>query len=172
MVPDRVGWEPLGLLFAKDFCVASIASGDFRVVGGFFWGVQCDSTYEVTVISNWLRSIDTSGKEFCSLGIQASEYNGEMGVIDPTLFPIYLWLHCCKPWITKNRLVFTKVGEEELERDGSGPGSDVQDGVVVEVSASVLCSINIEQFAGLRELFDREFKPFSIREVHEIFSRS
>jgi len=65
-------------------------------------------------------------------------------VIDPTSLPIYLWLHRCEPWVAKNGLVLAEVGEEELERDSGGPGSDVQDGVVAEVSASVFRSIDIE----------------------------
>ena len=39
MVPDQMGWEPLGLLFAKDFRVTLVALGDFLVVEFFFWGV-------------------------------------------------------------------------------------------------------------------------------------
>ncbi len=67
-----------------------------------------------------------------------------MGVVDPTSLSIYLRLHRCESWVAKNGLVVAEVGEEELERDGGGPGSDVQDGVVAEVSASVFHSINIE----------------------------
>ena len=93
-------------------------------------------------------------------------------MVDPTLFPVYLWLHRCKPWVTNNGFVFAKVGEEELERDGSGPGPDIQNGVVTEVSTSIFCSIYIEQFTRLRELFDREFKPFCVGEVHKVFGRS
>ena len=93
-------------------------------------------------------------------------------MVNPTLFPIYLGLHRCKPWIAENGFVFAEIGEEELERDGGRPGSDVQNGVIAEVSASVLCSVNVEQFARFWELFDRKFKPLSVGKVHEIFSCS
>ncbi len=39
VVLDRMGGKPLGLLFAKDFCMALVMSRDFLAVGGFFWGV-------------------------------------------------------------------------------------------------------------------------------------
>ncbi len=39
MIPDQVSGEPLGLLFAKDFGVPSIASRDLLVIGSFVWGV-------------------------------------------------------------------------------------------------------------------------------------
>ena len=78
-------------------------------------------------------------------------------MVNPTSLPVYFRLHCCKPWVAEDGFVFTKVGEEELERDGSGPSSDVQDGIVAEVSASVFCSVDVEQFTRFRKLFDREF---------------
>ena len=93
-------------------------------------------------------------------------------MVNPTPFPVYLGLHRCEPWISENGFVFAKIGEEELERDGGRPGSDVQDGVIAEVSASVLCSVNVKQLARFRELFDGEFKPLGIGEVHEIFGCS
>ncbi len=93
-------------------------------------------------------------------------------MVDPTSFPVYLWLRRCKPRVAKDGFVFAKVGEEELERDGSGPGPDIQDSVVTEVSASILCSVYVEQFARLRELLDREFEPFCIGEVHKVFGCS
>ena len=78
-------------------------------------------------------------------------------MVNPTSLPIYLRLHRCKPRVAENGFVFAKVGEEELKRDGGRSGSDIQDSVVAEVSASVFRSVNIEQFTGLWELFDREF---------------
>ena len=77
-------------------------------------------------------------------------------MVNPASFPVYLWLHCCKPWVAEDGFVFAEVGEEELEGYRGRSGSDVQDGIVAEVSTSVFCSINIEQFARFRELFDRE----------------
>ena len=157
MVPDRMGWESLRLLFAKDLCVMLIASGNLWVVGGLFWGVQRDSAYEVSVVSDRSRLVYASGKEFCPFRIWASEYDREMSMIDPTSLPVDFRLHRCEPWVAENGLVFAKVGEEELERYGSGSCSDIQDGVIAEVSASVFCSINVEQFAGFRKLLDGEF---------------
>ncbi len=80
-----------------------------------------------------------------------------MSVVDPTLFPIYFGLHCCKPWVTEDGLMFAEVGEEELEGNSGRSGSNVQDGIVAEVSTSIFCSVYIEQLTRLRELFDGEF---------------
>src|SRR5258708_10419669 len=167
-----MGWESLRLLFAKDLCMMSIASGNLWVVGGLFWGVQRDSAYEVSVISDRSRLVYASGKKFCLFRIRASEYDREMSMVDPSMFPIYFGLYHREPWIAKNGLVFTKVREEELEQDGSGSGSDVQNGVIMEVSTLVLSSVNVEQFAGFWKLFDGEFEPLGIGEIHEVFGCS
>ncbi len=172
MVPDRMGWESLRLLFAKDLCVMLIVSGNLWVVSGLFWGVQRDSAYEVSVVSDRSRLVYASGKEFCPFRIWASEYDREMSMVDPSTFPIYFGLYRREPWIAKNGLVFAKVGEEELEWDGSGSGLDVQNGVIMEVSTSVLGSVNVEQFAGFWKLFDGEFEPLGVGEIHEVFGCS
>ncbi len=78
-------------------------------------------------------------------------------MVDPASLPIYLRLHRRKPWVAEDGFVLAKIGEEELEWDGSGPGSDIQDGVVAEVSTSVFCPVDVEQFTRFWELFDREF---------------
>ena len=78
-------------------------------------------------------------------------------MVNPTSLPIYFRLHSREPWVAEDGFVFAKVGEEKLEGYRGRSGSDVQDGIVAEVSASVFCSINIEQFAGFRELLNREF---------------
>jgi len=67
-----------------------------------------------------------------------------MSVVDPSSLPVYLWLHRREPWVAEDGLVFTEVGEEKLEWDGAGSGSNVEDGVVVEVSTSVFCPIDVE----------------------------
>ena len=78
-------------------------------------------------------------------------------MVNPTSFPIYLWLCGREPWIAKNGLMFAEVGEEELEGNSGRSGSNVQDGIVAEVSTSIFCSVYIEQLTRLRELFDGEF---------------
>ncbi|SRR5258707_14390367 len=109
-----MGGEPLGLLFAKNFGVASILSGNLSGVISFFWGVYHNPTYEISVVPNGPRSINTLGKELCSFCVWASEYDGKMSVVDPPTFPIYLWLRRGKPWVAKNGLMLAEVGEEEL----------------------------------------------------------
>ncbi len=78
-------------------------------------------------------------------------------MVDPASLPIYLWLHCCKPWIAENGFVLSEVGEEELEGYRGRSCSDVENGIVAEVSASVFCPVDIKQFTGFRELLNGEF---------------
>src|SRR5258708_37382716 len=110
-----MGWKSLGLFFAENFGMASITSGYFGMVSMFFGRLKGDSAYEISVFDNWARSIDAPGKEFCSLGIRTPEYDRKMGVVNPTSFPIYFWLHCRKPWIAEDGLVLAEIGEEELK---------------------------------------------------------
>ncbi len=172
MVPNRVGWKPLRFLFAKDFGVTSVTLGYLCVVGILFRWEQRDSAYEISVVFDRSGSIYTSGDKLGFFCIGASKYNGKVSVVNPASFPVYLGLHCCEPWVTEDGFVFTKVGEEELERDGGRPGSYIQDGVIAEVSALVFRAIDVEEFAGFWELFDGESKPFGVGEVHEVFGSS
>ncbi len=93
-------------------------------------------------------------------------------MIDPTSFPVYFRLHCREPWVAENGFVFSKIREEELEWNGSRSCSNVQDGIVMEVSTPVFCSVYVKELTGLRELFDGESKPLRIGEVHEVFGGS
>ncbi len=93
-------------------------------------------------------------------------------MVNPATFPIYFGLHSCEPWIAKDGFMLAEVGEKELKGDCGRTGVYVQNGVVMKVSASVLGPINIKQFAGIWELFDGEFKPLGVGEVHKIFSCS
>ena len=156
MVPDRVGWELLGLLLAEDFSVMPITSGDLRVVSGLFWGMEHNPAYEVPVISDRLGAVDPPGEELCSFCIWTSKDDWEVSVVDPSAFPVYFRLHCCEPWVAKDGLMFSEVGKEELEWDGGGSSTNVQDSVVVEVSASVFRPIDVKEFARLWKLFNGE----------------
>ena len=93
-------------------------------------------------------------------------------MIDPALLPIYLRLHRCEPRVAENGFMLPKIREEELEWNGGRSSMDVQDGVVAEVSTLVFSPIDIEQFARFWELFDGEFEPLGIGEVHKVFGRS
>ena len=104
--------------------------------------------------------------------IFTSEYDGKMSVVDPATFPIYFGLHSCEPWIAKDSFMLAEVRKEELKGDCGRTGAYVQNGVVMKVSASVLGSIDIEQFAGIWELFDGESEPLGIGEVHKVFGCS
>ena len=90
-------------------------------------------------------------------------------MVDPATFPIYFGLYGCEPWVAKDGFVFAKVREKELEGDHGRASVYVQNGVVAKVSASIFSSIDIEQFAGVWELFDGEFKPLGIGKVHKVF---
>ncbi len=69
--------------------------------------------------------VDAPRKELCSFRIRAFKDNRKMSVVNPAMFPVYFGLHCREPWVAKDGFVFSKVREEKLEWNGSGPGSDV-----------------------------------------------
>ena len=125
MIPNQVGGEPLGLFFAEDLFVAPVASWYLRAVVVFFRGVQRNSAYEVSVVPNWSGSIDVPGEELRPFCVRASEYDGEVSVVDPASFPIYFWLHSRKPWVTEDGFVFAKIGEKKLEGDSGVSGSNI-----------------------------------------------
>src|SRR5258708_1387225 len=120
-----MGRKPLGLFLAKDFGMAPITSGYFQVVRVFFGRLQRDPAYKISVFCDWTRSIDTSGEELRFFCVGTPKYNREVGMVDPTSLPIYLWLHRCEPWVAEDGFVLAEVGEEELKRDSGSPGSDV-----------------------------------------------
>ena len=157
MVPDRVGWELLGLLLAEDFSVMPITSGDLRVVSGLFWEMEHNPAYEVPVVSDGSGAVDPPGEELCSFRVWTSEDDWKVGVVDPSTFPVYFRLDCCEPWVAEDGFVFSEVRKEELEWDGGRSGTDIQDSVVAKVSASVFGTIDVKEFAGFWELFDGEF---------------
>jgi hypothetical protein len=65
------------------------------------------------------RDVNGSRDEAGFSGIGGSEYNRELGVIDPSSFPINFWLHGGEPWVSEYGFVFPQVGEEESEGDPS-----------------------------------------------------
>ncbi len=93
-------------------------------------------------------------------------------MVDPAPLPIYFRLHRCKPWVAEDGFVFTEVGKEELERDGGGSGSYIQDSIVSEDSASVFHPIDVEQLSGFWELLNGESEPFGVGEVHKVLGSS
>src|SRR5258708_36526061 len=114
-----MGWESLQLLFAEDLSVTSITSRDFWVVGSLFRGLYRNLAYKVAVVPDGSRSVDASGDEFCSFCVRTSEYDREMGVVNPSAFPLYFGLYCCKPWIAEDGFMLAEIREKELQWDGS-----------------------------------------------------
>jgi len=103
--------------------MTSVALGDFLMARIFFRWVQSNLTYEISILLDRSRSVDTPGKEFCMFCIQTSKNDRKMSVVNPTAFPIYFGLHGCKPQVAEDGFVFAKIGEEELERNCGSTGA-------------------------------------------------
>src|SRR5260370_36745750 len=58
------------------------------------------------------------GSFFCVIGL---EYYGKLGVVDPSMFPIYFWLCGCKPWIPHDCLFLSCFSEIKGEFVVVGP---------------------------------------------------
>ena len=116
--------------------------------------------------------VNTAGKELRTFCVWTSKNDRKVSVVDPAAFPIYFGLDSCEPWVAEDGFVFTKVGEEELEGNCCSTGAYIQDGIVAKVSTSVFGSVDVEQFARVQELFDGEFKPFGVGEIHEVLGGS
>src|SRR5258708_10882601 len=43
-----------------------------------------------------------SRDKVCPFCIVGPEYYGKLGMVDPPMFPVNLWLCGCKPWISHN----------------------------------------------------------------------
>ena len=76
----------------------------FRLV----W-VNGDSAQEIPFFANQSGNISDSRDECCFLCVWHSEYNGELGMVNPSLFPINSRLCGCKPWVFKDYFVFSQV---------------------------------------------------------------
>ena len=74
-----------------------------------------DSSEEVVVSPSFSRDISLSGYKDGFLRIVGSQYYWELGVIDPSSFPVYFWLCGGKPWVSKDGFLFSKFGEVESE---------------------------------------------------------
>ena len=59
--------------------------------------VDGDTPYEVLISLYWAWYVLCSGSKDSFLCIVGAEDDRELGVINPPLFPIYLWLICHKP---------------------------------------------------------------------------
>ena len=86
----------------------------------FFWVVHLfrvdgDASDEVSVSLYWSWHVLGSWSKDGFLRVVGSKDNRELGVVNPPLFPVYLWLVCRKPWIPQYGFVFSEMGQEESE---------------------------------------------------------
>ena len=93
--------ESLGLLFVKYFLVSVVLRWDSCYWGGvcFWWGEGDSSNiYFVSYRSLWYFAGPWDKcSPFCILGL---EDNGELSMVNPSSFPIDLWLSGCKLWVS------------------------------------------------------------------------
>src|SRR5713226_1395377 len=82
---------------------------------GDLFGVKGDSSEEIVVrrfLSGKVSLSRCKDGPFCVIGPQ---YYGELGMIDPSPLPIYLWLRSGEPRISQDCLLFSEFCEVELE---------------------------------------------------------
>src|SRR5258708_14489329 len=77
--------------------------------------MEDDPSEEVMILLFLSRDVPLSRYKdgpFCIVG---SEYYWELCVVDPSAFPIYLWLCSSKPWISEDGFLLSKLGKVESE---------------------------------------------------------
>src|SRR5712692_2453630 len=79
-----------------------------------FW-VEDDPSEEVVILFLLPRDIPLSGYKDGSFCIVSSEYYWELGVVDPSAFPVYFWLRGGKPWISEDGFLLAQFGKIESE---------------------------------------------------------
>src|SRR5258708_25847919 len=139
MVPDSVSRQSLRFLFAEHFFVPLVFGGDpsDRACRDCF-RVEDDPSDEVIVCSSSPRDISLSrykDRPFCVISTQ--DY-WELGVVDPSPFPIYLGLGCSKPWITEDCFLFPEFCEIEPKIGVIGPCLNLKVSVEAEFSTFTL----------------------------------
>ena len=100
IIPYSVLGKPLGFLFIVYLLVSFIfIRQSFLQVVYLFW-MDSGTSYEVSVLPYWPRYILCSWGEYSLFCIISTKDDQELSMVDPPLFPILLWLVCCKPRIS------------------------------------------------------------------------
>src|SRR5258708_5016696 len=100
MIPDGMSRQPLRLFFAEYLFVSLILGGDpSDGYCGDLFRMEDDSPEEIVACPLLSRDILLSGHKNGPLCVVGMQYYRELGVIDPSSFPIYLWLCGGKPWV-------------------------------------------------------------------------
>ena len=94
-------------------------------------GMYCDAPYEVSVTVRRAWYILPSWGKNGSFRIIGSEDNGQLGMVNPPLFPVNFWLISGEPRISQYGFLFAYVGQEETQFCGFVPSSCLEVGVVL-----------------------------------------
>src|SRR5258708_13174189 len=82
---------------------------------GDLFGVEDDSSKKIVIYSSLSGEIPLSGDKNGLLCITGAQYYGELGMINPSPFPIYLWLCGSKPRVPQDCFLFSELCDLELE---------------------------------------------------------
>ena len=88
--------------------------------------------------------------------------------INPSLFPIDLWLHSCKPGVAYDGLVLSEISEIKTEWAPHCTSLDFEVWIVLELATFIFGIIDIEDLSWSFKWVDGQFKPSGIGEVHEV----
>ncbi len=97
MILGPLRWELLGLFVTEDIC-----KGLVLVRNSFVCLYSSDDCF----------SSLGSGSKYCFVGIVTLHNDRELGIVDPSLGPVNLWLHTSKPGVSKDYVIFAQVCEE------------------------------------------------------------
>ena len=108
MVPYRMHGQSLGFLLAEYFSMLLVFFGDSTgSFGSEDLRMDCNSSYVVSIWSWLAELVPISWHEDRLFSIVRFEDDRQLGMVDPTVFPINLGLYCCEPGVSQDRLVFS-----------------------------------------------------------------
>ena len=89
----------------------------WKFSSGVFWlfGVDCDAADKVSVTMDRLWYVFRPWGEDSLFCILSAKDDGQLGVVDPALFPVNLWLIGSELGVSQYGFLFTYVSEEKAQ---------------------------------------------------------
>ena len=106
--------------------------------------VNCDTSNEVSVLVGGAWYVLPPGGEDGSFCIVGAKDNGQLSVINPSLFPIDFWLIGSEPWIPEYGFLFSYMRQEESKLSNFASCLHLKVSVMLQLSTNVLRVVNIE----------------------------
>ncbi len=116
--------------------------------------MEDDPSNEVVCYPSFPRDISLSRYEDSSLCVIGTQDYWELGMINPSPFPVYFGLSCSEPLIAEDCFLFPKFCEIEPKVGIVGSCLNLEIGIEAELSTFVFRPVDIQQFSRFIHLFN------------------